>query len=163
MEQSTIDETVIDKTKATREPGGLLSLLACKCPRCRRGKMFVNNNPWILKQTMKMNEVCPVCSQPFNPEVGFYFGSSYISYALTVALSAATFIAFWLFIGFPFSGNNIFYWLIGNAILLIGMQPYLMRVSRTGWLAFFVRHDADWAIHPPVKPERTNKDQENNW
>jgi hypothetical protein len=50
-----------------------------------------------------------------------------------------------------------------NAILLIGMQPYLMRVSRTGWLAFFVRHDVNWAIHPRVKPERTNKDQENNW
>jgi hypothetical protein len=163
MEQSTVNKTIKDLSPAIREPNGILSLLACKCPRCRRGKMFVNDNPWNLKQTMKMNEACPVCDQPFNPEVGFYFGSSYISYTLTVALSAATFVAFWVFIGFPFSGHHIFYWLIGNAILLIGMQPCLMRVSRTGWLAFFVRHNADWAIRLPVKPERTNKDQENNW
>jgi hypothetical protein len=125
--------------------------------------MFVHDNPWNLKQTMRMNDVCSVCGQHFNPEPGFYFGSSYISYAITVAISGATFFAYWFFIGFPFLGNHIFYWLIGNAVLLIGIQPYLMRVSRTGWLAFFVRYDADWLIHPPDQPERVNKEQENNW
>ena len=110
-----------------------------------------------------MNKTCLVCSQPLDPEVGFYVGSSYVSYALTVALSVVTFIAYWLVIAFPFSGNHIFYWLIFNACLLIAMQPYLMRVSRTGWLAFFVKYDPDWRIHPPEIPERTNKDQENNW
>jgi hypothetical protein len=58
--------------------------------------MFAIKNPWNLKQTMKMNDICPVCDQHFNPEPGFYFGSSYVSYALTVALSGATFVAFWI-------------------------------------------------------------------
>jgi len=142
---------------------GLIKLLACKCPRCRQGDMFTHKNPWNLKKTMEMNEYCPVCGQPLNVEVGFYFGSSYISYAITVALSAATFIGFWVLIGFPFLGNRIFYWLSINAIFLLAMQPYLMRVSRTGWLAFFVRYDSDWKIHEPEMPERTNRDQENNW
>ncbi len=125
--------------------------------------MFKFNNPWDLKNTMKMNEICPVCAQPLNVEVGFYFGSSYISYAFSVALSAATFIAYWILIGFPFYANHIFYWLIINAVLLISLQPYLMRMARTIWLSFFVRYDPNWAMHPPEKPERTNKDQENNW
>lgn len=110
-----------------------------------------------------MYETCQVCGQSFNPEVGFYFGSSYISYTLTVALSAATFIGFWLLIGFPFYQNHIFYWLVFNAVMLIVLQPYLMRLGRSGWLSFFVRYDPDWRSNPPAAPERTNRDQENNW
>lgn len=141
----------------------ILTVFACKCPRCRKGDMFQNKNPWNLKQTMKMNEQCTVCGQPFNIEVGFYFGSSYVSYALTVALSVATFIAWWVLVGFSLSDNRFFYWLLVNAIFLIGLQPYLMRVARTGWLTFFVRYDRNWKINPPKPLERTNKDQEGNW
>ena len=140
-----------------------LNLLKCKCPRCRRGDMFVDSNPWRLKQTMKMNKECPVCKQPFNLEVGFYYGSSYISYALTVALSVATFVAWWVLIGFSLYDDRIFYWLSINAILLIIVQPYLMRVSRTGWLAFFVKYDKNWRTTPPPQVERVNKTHENNW
>jgi uncharacterized protein (DUF983 family) len=140
-----------------------LNLLKCKCPRCRQGDMFQDKNPWHLKNTMKMNKECPVCRQPLDIEVGFYFGSSYVSYALTVALSVATFVAWWVLIGFSLYDNQIFYWLAINAVVLIVAQPYLMRVSRTGWLAFFVKYDKNWKTNPPQPLERTNKDQENNW
>ena len=145
------------------ENRSILNLFGCKCPRCRRGDMFVNPNPWQLRQTMKMNESCPVCQQPFNIEVGFYFGSSYLSYAFSVALSVVSFVAWWLLIGFSFNDNRFLYWMIFNAVLLILLQPYLMRVSRTGWLAFFVKYDRNWRVNPPKAVERTNKDQENNW
>ena len=146
-----------------RKPG-MFNLLKCKCPRCRKGNMFKDSNPWRLKNTMKMNKECPVCKQPLNIEVGFYFGSSYISYAFTIALSAASFIAWWLVIGFSLDDNRVFFWVAFNAVLLIVLQPYLMRVARTGWLAFFVRYDKDWRIDPPrTSLERVNEDQENNW
>src|SRR5262245_34337581 len=80
-----------------RKPS-VLNLFLCKCPRCRHGDMFLDSNPWHLKNTMKMNKECPVCKQPFNIEVGFYYGSSYVSYALTIAMSVASFIAWWLII-----------------------------------------------------------------
>jgi len=140
-----------------------LSLFACKCPRCRRGDMFEGKNPWNLKKTMKMQKECPVCGQPLDIEVGFYFGSSYVSYALTVALSVASFIAWWVLVGFSLQDNRLFYWLAVNAVLLVVAQPYLMRVSRTIWLAFFVRYDKNWRVNPPKPLERTNRDQENNW
>ena len=147
---------------AEKKPG-IINLLKCKCPRCRKGDMFENRNPYVLKETMRMNKECPVCGQPFNIEVGFYYGSSYISYAAALVLSAATLIIWWVLIGFSLSDNRFFYWLAFNAVFLIAAQPYLMRVARTGWIAFFVRYDKNWRINSPRTIERTNEDQEGNW
>jgi len=110
-----------------------------------------------------MNKECVVCKQPFDIEVGFYYGSSYISYALTVAISFITFMLTWFVFGFSLQDNSLLYWIVSNSIILIVLQPYLMRVSRTGWLAFFVRYDRNWKTNAPKPRERTNKEQENNW
>lgn len=142
---------------------GVLNLLKCKCPRCREGNMFETQNPYNLKKCMKMNERCAVCGQPFDLEVGFYYGSSYISYALTIALSVATFVAWWVLIGFSLYDNRIFAWLTVNSLLLILLQPVLMRIARTGWLAFFVRYDAQWKTKAPKPVERTNDGLKNAW
>lgn len=142
---------------------GIINLLKCKCPRCRRGDMFENRNPYVLKETMKMKKECRVCGQPFNIEVGFYYGSSYISYVGAVGVSAASFLVWWVLFGFSLSDNRFFYWLAFNAVFLIAAQPYLMRVARTVWLAFFVRYDKNWRTNPPPLPERTNEGQEGNW
>jgi len=40
-----------------------------KCPRCRKGNMFKDPNPWNLKSTLKMPTHCPECSQLFELEV----------------------------------------------------------------------------------------------
>ena len=127
------------------------------------GDMFMYRNPWSLKHTMKMNKECPVCKQPFNLEVGFYYGASYVAYALTLAFTAVTFIAWWLLIGISIDDNRVFYWLGLNSVLLLLLQPYFMRVSRTGWLAFFVPYDKYWQTNAPKQPERTNEEQEGNW
>src|SRR6266542_6308620 len=119
----------------------VLNLLKCKCPRCRKGDMFEDKNPWHLKNTMKMNKECPVCGQPLNIEVGFYYGTSYVSYALTVAFSVASFIAWWVFIGFSIDDNRIFWWLGLNEFLLIALEPVFMRLSRTLWLSWVVKYD----------------------
>lgn len=139
------------------------ALLLCKCPRCRKGDMFQTANPWKLKHTMKMNRECPVCGQALNIEVGFYYGSSYISYALTVALSGLTFALWWFTIGFSQYDDRIYYWLASNAVLLVALQPYLMRFARAGWLAIFVRYEREWWARAPKAPERTNEQQEGNW
>jgi len=157
----SINENIVPAT--SENTPGILKLLACKCPRCRKGDMFKDKNPWNIKNTMKMNKECRVCGQPLNIEVGFYFGSGYVSYALSVALSVASFIAWWMFVGISIDDNRVLYWIPVNAVFLIVLQPYLMRVSRTGWLAFFVRYDKDWKANPPKPLERTNRDQENNW
>lgn len=145
------------------KPNLIVSALSCKCPRCRRGNMFTDNNPYHLKRTMKMNDHCPVCRQPFDIEVGFYYGTSYVSYAFTIALSAATFVAWWVLIGFSLNDNRIFYWLGFNALLLIALQPVFMRIARSVWLAFFVYYDPEWRHREPPKPERVNESLKDAW
>lgn len=155
-------EASIDITATDKKPS-VFNVFACKCPRCRRGDMFENKNPYALRTTMRMNRECPVCGQPFNIEVGFYYGSSYVSYAASVALSVATFVAWWVIIGFSLQDNRFFYWLIFNSVFLIAAQPYLMRLARTGWLMFFVRYDINWRTPPTQQLERVNEEQEKNW
>jgi uncharacterized protein (DUF983 family) len=143
----------------TNKPGFFLSLFKQKCPRCRKGDMFQTKRVYDLKHFMKMNEKCTVCGQPMEIEIGFYYGTSYISYALTVALSAATFVTWLVLIGFSLADNDkrLFYWIGLNAVFLLLLQPWLMRLSRAVWLAFFVKYDADWEQHDTGAPEQTGE------
>ena len=111
-----------------------------------------------------MYKNCPVCGQATEIEVGFYYGTSYVSYALTVAISVFSLIAWWLTVGISIDDNRFFYWLIFNALLLIGLQVWLMRFSRSLWISWFVKYDPDWQHHQPEDvSERLNMDQGSNW
>src|SRR3989337_3923605 len=58
--------------------GYFASVLTCRCPRCREGKLFQNPLSISLKKNLQMNKVCPVCGQPTEIEIGFYYGTSYV-------------------------------------------------------------------------------------
>lgn len=143
----------------------LWSVLTNRCPRCREGKIFVTDNAYAFKKGhyIQMHEKCPVCSQPTEIEVGFYYGTSYVSYALTVAYSVATFIAWWVIFGFSLYGNSIFYWLFFNGITMLFLQPYFMRLSRSLWLSWFVKFDPNWRTSKAGDYERIVKEHMNNW
>lgn len=132
-----------------KNPNYLMSIAGMKCPRCRRGPLFKDPNAYHFKQTFNMYETCDVCNQKFNMEPGFWYGTGYVSYALTVAFSVSTFIAWWVLIGVSFDDNRVFWWLGINATLLILLQPWLMRISRTIYLYFFVRYDPDYEKTAP--------------
>ncbi len=111
-----------------------------------------------------MNKQCPVCGQPTEIEVGFYYGTSYVSYALTVGLSLASLVAWWAIIGLSVNDNRFFFWVGFNAVLLLLLQPWLMRLSRSLWISWFVKYDPYWEEHQPEDvSERINTDQANNW
>lgn len=146
-----------------RKPNYFTSQLACKCPRCRQGDMFKNGVSISNKKNMAMHEKCPVCGQRFELEVGFYYGTGYVSYALTVAISVATFIAFWVLYGVSIDDNSLYIWLVLNVIVLVLGLPYIMRLSRTVWLWFFVKYDPNWETKEAPKPERIIDEHMNNW
>lgn len=146
-----------------KKPSLLVSMFKTQCPRCRRGKMFTDPNPYHLKHFMKMNDKCEVCGQHFDLEVGFYYGTGYVSYGLAIAISVATLIL-WIFtIGISVHDSRVLYWLIFNGLLLVALQPYLMRLARTMWLSFFVGYDPQWRERPAEVPERKNDSIKNNW
>lgn len=148
-----------------RNPGYLIAVLTNKCPRCRQGFLYKEKNPYKLKSVVDMNEACPSCGQPTDIEVGFYYGTSYVSYALAVAVCVASFIAWWVLIGFSFKDSRFFWWMGINAVLLIVIQPMLMRLSRTLWLSWFVKYDPNWKENK-IKSEtleRIVSGHMNNW
>ena len=144
--------------------GYFSSTMECNCPRCREGKLFQNRTTISFKKNMMMNKDCPVCGQATEIEVGFYYGTSYVSYVLAVAICVASLVAWYVIIGLSTSDNRFFIWLGCNAVLLIVLQPWLMRVSRSLWISWFVKYDSDWKVHQPEDvSERMNVDQGNNW
>lgn len=149
--------------KTDGKPNLVLSILKNKCPRCRRGDMFKETNPYKLKTFMRMNERCPVCTQPLDMEPGFYYGTNMVSYVLALLVSGITFFLWAITIGFSLKDSRFFWWMGINAFLLVALQPILMRLSRAVWIVFFVGYSPRWHEGDVIEPERVNKDQGANW
>jgi len=98
-----------------------------------------------------MNEHCPCCGQRMEIETGFYYGTGYVSYAITVAFSVSTFVAWYVIFGMSINDSRVFWWMGTNALLMILLQPWFMRLSRAIWLSFFVKYDPDWRSEIPEK------------
>lgn len=144
------------KTTKTPTPGYYWSILSMRCPRCRKGPMFKHPNAYkqlSLKHIFDMHERCPVCNQKFEMEVGFWYGTGYVSYALAVAVSAISFVAWWVLIGISANDNRVLWWLLANGVLLVVLQPWLMRLSRSVYMRFFVKYNKDHKLHKPVEFE----------
>lgn len=134
------------------KPNNFWSMLTMKCPRCRRGPMFKDGNPYkklSLKHVFDMHDNCPVCNQKYDLETGFWYGTGYVSYALAVAISVASFVAWYVLIGISINDSSLFWWLGSNIALLVLLQPWLMRISRVIYIRFFVSYDEDFEQHKP--------------
>ena len=101
---------------------------------------------------MKPN--CTVCGQRTELEPGFYHGTGYVSYALTVGYSIITFVVWILTTHIGIGDKRIFWWLILNVVSLILLQPWVMRTSRVLWLSWFF-HDDD-ALYPDSQKSTTD-------
>ncbi|MEP6684014.1 MAG: DUF983 domain-containing protein [Parafilimonas sp.] len=147
------------------KPSYLLSVLSNRCPRCRRGEIFETKNAYALKgnRYMKMHAHCPLCGQVTDLEVGFYYGTGYVSYFLTIFLSAVSFVLWWILIGISVDDDRVFWWLGINTVVLVFLQPPLMRFSRTLWLSWFVKYDSNWEKEKALEPERIIKEHMGNW
>ena len=149
--------------RAAKIPSGLHSLFNNRCPRCRTGNLYRKKGAFRFKHLMDMNEKCPVCGQVFDIEPGFYYGTNIVSYVLAILVTTVSVLLWIAIIGISLRDNRFFWWIGFNAVLLIFLQPPLMRLSRTVWLAFFVHYSPRWKEGDRVKSERTNQEQMNNW
>lgn len=115
----------------------LKSILTFHCPRCRKGNLFQNGSLLRPESLFKMYTHCPHCAQSFEPEPGFYFGAMFVSYAINTAL----FIAAWvgLTILYPDYTLTMLLGLL-TAVVILAL-PLTYRLSRSIWLAIFVRFD----------------------
>lgn len=122
------------------KPRVLGSMAKMKCPNCRKGHMFTNKSIFPLSQLINMPERCEVCGQKMELEVGFYYGTGYVSYAISVGLFAFNFIWYYLLFGISYKDYSIFYYLITSVSVVFLLQPWIMRYSRVLYLYMFVKY-----------------------
>ena len=146
----TADRWKVCKMKRKR-PGLLSGILRMKCPACRKGNLYKNQSIFPLKEVTDMPEFCPVCGQKTEIETGFYFGTGYVSYAMSVFLFIVNFGWYYAFFGISFRDNSPYYYLVTSIGILIVLQPWLMRLSRVIYLYCFVKYKADDKKHEPAE------------
>lgn len=129
--------------KQYRKRNLFVSVLGNRCPRCREGRLFTYRNPYKLGHSVDMPQHCPVCGQPYELQTGFYFGTGYVSYTLCVGFIGVFYALCYMAGLVSLQDNSIYYWLVANTALLIILQPIIQRLSRSIWIAFFVRYDPD--------------------
>lgn len=113
----------------TKAPSTFFSILSCKCPRCRSGKVFPY--PAMDFRFHKTNDYCPKCNLKFEHETGFFWGAMYISYAFsTVIMIAFGIVA----INSDWSFSQILWVLIP---LVLFLTPFSYRYSRI-FLLYFI-------------------------
>ena len=141
----------------------ITTVMTCRCPRCREGKLFKYPLSFRFRRNMDMYEQCPVCGQITDIEVGFYYGTGYVSYVVALLITIIYFLIWLATIGFSFKDDRFLVWITSNSIMLIALQPWLMRFSRVLWLSWFVNYDPEWKTHKPEDPERVVKEHMKNW
>lgn len=143
MGGSSVKNVIKDQEKniLMKKSSFINSILKNECPRCRKGKLFKSDNPYQLKKVLDMHERCPVCGQETELEIGFWYGTGYVSYALAVLFSIFNLTWYWLIFGITWRDDSVYHWLIVNGIILTLFMPLLMRWSRTIYLSFYVSHD----------------------
>lgn len=110
----------------------VINIIKGVCPRCHKGKIFQNPNPFSFKLG-KMNEECPNCKLDFTKETGFYWGAMFVSYALaTIEIFLIYALARILGTG-KFDILNL--WIVIGGILLL--SPFNFKISRIIWLYIF--------------------------
>lgn len=124
------------------QPSTLLSVVQKKCPNCRTGKMFKQNTIFPLKTMLNMPERCEHCGQKMELEPGFYYGTGYVSYGLSIGLTIFNLIWFAIFFGIRFSDNSIFWFMGINVAIVLLFQPALMRYARVIYLYVFVKYNS---------------------
>ncbi|MBM3177831.1 MAG: DUF983 domain-containing protein [Bacteroidetes bacterium] len=112
-------------------PGWIQSVAECRCPDCRKGKVFTAGayHPTKFHQ---MEKSCGVCGRSFLPEPGFYFGAMYVSYAFTVAIMVGS----WLFLKWFVQPEENVYILV-FILTVMAVIPLSFRYSRLIWLYWF--------------------------
>lgn len=111
----------------------MYSILNNKCPHCNHGNFFKTNHPYTLKEFWIMNKRCDRCNEDFIKEPGYYFGASYVSYSLTVAIG----IGLFLLLDVGLHVETLPFLIIFSSLLIV-LLPVLYRVSRLIWINFFV-------------------------
>lgn len=105
----------------------LPALLQEKCPACRSGNVFINRHILPLKDCLKTEDHCPVCGQKIKVENNYGQGMNFVFIFVIFFINA---LWYHLIFRFSFKDNSIYYYVAVSVLMVILLQPWLMRLSR---------------------------------
>ncbi len=114
----------------------LYSILFGACPKCHQESMYTVKNPYIISDTLKINDKCSHCGTKYRMEPSFFYGSMYVSYGVGIAFAVAAFVVSYII--FESSLTVAF---ISIVLTLICLLPIIMRLSRNIWINLFMSYD----------------------
>lgn len=114
----------------------LYSILKGSCPKCQEESMYINKNPYVLSDTLKIHQNCSHCNTKYRLEPSFFYGSMYVSYGVGIAFAVAAFVISNLIL--DASLNVTFLSIIGTLVIF---GPLIMRLSRNIWINLFIHFD----------------------
>jgi hypothetical protein len=105
------------------------------------GNFWTTNNPLknMLLNTKYTCQTCENCSLVYELEIGFWYGSMYVSYAISVAVM----MLFWTLTSVFFPLINIFSEILIIVIAILLASPLNYHISRLVWINFFIKYTPD--------------------
>ena len=116
----------------------MYSVLYNKCPRCHIGRFWASNNPFknMFSRYEETCKTCVNCCLFYELETGFWYGSMYVSYAISVAVM----VLFWSLTTFFFPIINIFNEILIIVLAILLVSPVNYHISRLIWINFFIKY-----------------------
>jgi uncharacterized protein (DUF983 family) len=114
----------------------LYSIIYGACPKCHGESMYMTKNPYVLTDTLKINQHCSHCKTKYRLEPSFFYGSMYVSYGVGIVFAFAAFVISYLILD---SSLNITF--LSIIITLVVFGPVIMRLSRNIWINLFLHYD----------------------
>ena len=100
----------------------IMAALRLRCPRCHHGKLFSG--------LLTMHRDCPSCGLKLEPEPGFYLGSVYANYAVTVMTTTTAFLLFVYGYG---ANKDVVLWICTTFAVVFPL--WFFRYARSIWLS----------------------------
>lgn len=116
-----------------------------KCPRCRRGDIFLNPVNGIYSR--EMNKVCPHCGSPYDIKSGYFYLAAIIKYTISVAEMAICAVTIHLLTG----SRDLWLYFMGVVCLTIMLSPYNYRYSRIMLLHWLI---PGMGYHPEMSKDK---------
>jgi uncharacterized protein (DUF983 family) len=114
----------------------LESIITLKCPKCRKGNLFLQQGLFRFNKILNMPDKCNYCSQVFEIEPGFWIGALWTSYPLIVTIELP-------FLLMALLSTNISPWVSFGLMLVafLFFYPLILRIGRSIWIHISIRYD----------------------
>lgn len=119
-----------------QKPSMFMGIVRMKCPHCGKGNIFVNRSVFPLGKMLATHEKCTECGETLQHKSNDAPG---MNYAVTVIVYILCFVLYAVIFGLSWQDNSMYYALTASTLLVVLLQPWLMRISKVLYLYILTR------------------------